>query len=234
MRYRKFTEFRAFGEWFNAYWFHYWLYTPLIDHLKIIKIHLLKNYNDINWNFIYYIILMLGKYIKKVQLKKGEYNLYLKDEKDIEKVLLFLKCHINAQFKLLMDICGIDYMQKFKNRFEISYNLLSIKYWSRIHVKIHVNEFTPINSVIKVFKSANWYEREIWDMYGIFFKNHTDLRRILTDYGFEGFPLRKDFPQTGYVELRYNNDFKHLIYEPVELSQDFRSFDFLSPWNQIK
>ena len=220
----------SFAKWLRSFL----KFSPRSSYIKIRKTYLLKNYNDINWYFIYYIILMLGKYIKKVQLKKGEYNLYLKNSQDIEKVLFFFKYNINSQFKLLMDICGIDYMQKFKNRFEISYNLLSIKYWSRIHVKIHVNEFTPINSVIKVFKSANWYEREIWDMYGIFFKNHTDLRRILTDYGFEGFPLRKDFPQTGYVELRYNNDFKHLIYEPVELSQDFRSFDFLSPWNQIK
>ncbi len=231
----------TFAQWLRSYWWYYWQYTPIISHLKIRKIHLLKNHNDINWYFIYYIILMLGKYIKKVQLKKGEYNLYLKNELYIEKVLFFFKYHINNQFKLLMDICGIDYMQKFidpllkhKNRFEISYNLLSIKYWSRIHIKIGIEEFTPINSVIKIFKNANWYEREIWDMFGIFFINHTDLRRILTDYGFEGFPLRKDFPQTGYVELRYNNDFKHLIYEPIELSQDFRSFDFLSPWNQIK
>ena len=177
---------------------------------------------------------MLGKYIKKVQLKKGEYNLYLNNGGDIGKVLYFLKYNINSQFKLLMDICGIDYMDKYKNRFEVSYNILSVKYWSRMHIKIHVNEFTPINSITKIYKSANWYEREVWDMFGIFFKNHNDLRRILTDYGFEGFPLRKDFPQTGYIELRYNNDFKHLVYEPLELSQDFRNFDFLSPWNQIK
>lgn len=224
----------TFAQWLKSYWWWYWWYTPIISYLKIRKTYLLKNHNDINWYFIYYIILMLGKYIKKVQLKKGEYNLYLKNEEDIEKVLFFFKYNINSQFKLLMDICGIDYMQKYKNRFEISYNLLSIKYWLRIHVKININEFTPVNSVMKIFKSANWYEREIWDMFGIFFKNHLDLRRILTDYGFEGFPLRKDFPQTGYVELRYNNDFKHLIYEPLELSQDFRNFDFLSPWNQIK
>ncbi len=223
-----------FIEWLNSYWKYYWYYTPDISYLKIRKTYLLKNYNDINWYFIYYIILMLGKYIRKVQLKKGEYNLYLKSEQDIEKVLFFLKYNINSQFKLLMDICGIDYMEKYKNRFEVSYNLLSVKYWSRIHIKIHVNEFTPVNSVIKIYKSANWYEREVWDMFGIFFKNHNDLRRILTDYGFEGFPLRKDFPQTGYIELRYNNDFKHLVYEPLELSQDFRNFDFLSPWNQIK
>lgn len=220
----------TFAEWLRSFLKH----APRTSYMKIRKTYLLKNYNDINWYFMYYIILMLGKYIKKVQLKKGEYNLYLRNDQDIEKVLFFLKYNINSQFKLLMDILGIDNMQKYNNRFEISYNLLSVKYGSRIHVKVHVDEFRPVNSVMKIFKSANWYEREIWDMFGIFFKNHKDLRRILTDYGFEGFPLRKDFPQTGYVELRYNNDYKHLIYEPVELSQDFRSFDFLSPWNQIK
>ena len=225
---------RTFKEWLTSYWRFNWYYIPTLSYLKIRKTYLLKNYNDINWYFIYYIILMIGKYINKVQLKKGEYNLYLKNEQDIEKVLFFFKYNINSQFKLLMDICGIDYMEKYKSRFEISYNLLSVKYWIRLHIKIHINEFIPVNSLIKIFKSANWYEREIWDMFGIFFKNHNDLRRILTDYGFEGFPLRKDFPQTGYIELRYNNDFKHLIYEPIELSQDFRSFDFLSPWNQIK
>ena len=92
----------------------------------------------------------------------------------------------------------------------------------------------PVSSSTHLFKAADWYEREVWDMYGIFFKNHKDLRRILTDYGFEGFPMRKDFPQSGYVELRYDNDYKHLVYEPLELSQDFRSFDFISPWNQEK
>jgi len=220
----------SFADWLKSYF----KFSPKSSYLKIRKTYLLKNYNDINWYFIYYIILMLGKYIKKVELKKGEYKLYLRNSQDIEKVLFFFKYNINSQFKLLMDICGIDNMQKYRNRFEINYNLLSVKYWQRIHVKVQVNEFVPVNSVINIFKSANWYEREVWDMFGIFFKNHTDLRRILTDYGFEGFPLRKDFPQTGYVELRYNNDYKHLIYEPVELSQDFRSFDFLSPWNQIK
>lgn len=195
---------------------------------------LLKNYNDINWDFIYYVILMLGKYIKMVRLSKGECHLYLSSYNDLEKVLFFLKNNIMCQFKILIDICGIDFIQNSPNRFEISYNLLSIKYWSRLHIKINVNEFAAVPSVTKIFKSANWYEREVWDMFGIFFKNHNDLRRILTDYGFDGFPLRKDFPQTGYLELRYNNDYKHLIYEPVELSQDFRIFDFVSPWNQIK
>lgn len=201
---------------------------------KIRNSVLFKNYNDINWDFIYYIILMLGKYIKKVQLSKGEYHLYLKNYNDLEKILYFFKYNIFCQFKILIDICGIDFIQNNTSRFEINYNILSIKYWIRLHLKININEFTAVPSIIPIFKNANWYEREIWDMFGIFFKNHKDLRRILTDYGFEGFPLRKDFPQTGYIELRYNNDYKHLVYEPLELSQDFRSFDFISPWNQIK
>jgi NADH-quinone oxidoreductase subunit C len=220
----------SFADWLKSFLRH----APRSSYLKVRKTYLLKNYNDINWYFIYYIILMLGKYIKKIELKKGEHKLYLRKSQDIDKVLFFFKYNIHSQFKLLMDVCGIDNMKKLRNRFEINYNLLSVRYWLRVHVKIQVNEFVPVSSVIGIFKSANWYEREIWDMFGIFFKNHNDLRRILTDYGFEGFPLRKDFPQTGYVELRYNNDYKHLIYEPVELSQDFRSFDFLSPWNQIK
>jgi NADH dehydrogenase (ubiquinone) Fe-S protein 3 len=207
---------------------------PKVSYMKIRNSVLLKNYNDINWYFIYYIILMLGKYIKKIKLSRGEYHIYLKDYNDLEKVLYFIKYNMICQFKILIDICGVDFIQNSKNRFEINYNLLSVKYWSRLHIKINVNEFIAVPSIIKIFKSANWYEREVWDMFGIFFKNHNDLRRILTDYGFEGFPLRKDFPQTGYIELRYNNDYKHLIYEPLELSQDFRNFDFISPWNQIK
>jgi NADH/F420H2 dehydrogenase subunit C len=219
--------------------FKEWLYSflrnlPKVSYLKIRSTILLKNSNDINWYFVYYIILMLNKYILKIKLKKGEYHIYLRDFNDLEKVMFFFKNNIICQFKILIDICGVDYIQNKKNRFEINYNLLSIKYWSRIHIKIKANEFNAIPSLIKIYKNANWYEREVWDMFGIFFKNHKDLRRILTDYGFEGFPLRKDFPQTGYIELRYNNDYKHLIYEPLELSQEFRNFDFISPWNQIK
>lgn len=220
----------SFAKWLRSFL----KFSPRSSYMKIRKTYLLKNYNDINWYFIYYIILMLGKYIKKVQLKKGEYNVYLRNSQDIEKVLFFFKYNINSQFKLLMDICGIDNMQKYENRFEIDYNLLSVKYWTRMHVKVHVNEFIPVNSVIKIFKSANWYEREIWDMFGIFFKNHSDLRRILTDYGFEGFPFRKDFPQTGFVEVRYDDQKKHVLYEPLEMAQEFRSFDFVSPWTNIK
>lgn len=207
---------------------------PRVSALKVRNNILYKNNNDINWYFIYYIILMLGKFIKKIKISRGEYHIYLNDYNDITKILYFLKYNINCQFKSLIAICGIDFIGSLKERFEINYNILSIKYWKRIHIKINIDEFIGVPSIIKVFKNANWYEREIWDMYGIFFKNHADLRRILTDYGFDGFPLRKDFPQTGYIELRYNYDYKHLVYEPLELAQEFRSFDFLSPWNQIK
>lgn len=203
--------------------------------LKFKKNRLYKNHNDINWYFVYYICIILNKFIYKIKLKRGEHCIYLNNIDDLNKVLYFLKYNLNCQFKQLIDICGIDYLGKYnKKRFEINYNLLSIKHQLRLHIKILVNELMPVSSSTHLFKAADWYEREVWDMYGIFFKNHKDLRRILTDYGFEGFPMRKDFPQSGYVELRYDNDYKHLVYEPLELSQDFRSFDFISPWNQEK
>lgn len=230
----------TFSEWLKSFLRN----LPKVSYLKIRNSVLLKNNNDINWYFIYVVILMLNKYILKIKLKKGEYHIYLRDHNDLEKVMFFLKNNIICQFKILIDICGVDYIQKKGNqyeenqfdvnRFEVNYNLLSIKYWSRFHIKIKINEIAAVPSIMKIYKNATWYEREVWDMFGIFFKNHKDLRRILTDYGFEGFPLRKDFPQSGYLELRYNIDYKHLIYEPLELGQDFRNFDFISPWNQVK
>ncbi|MBY0430201.1 MAG: NADH-quinone oxidoreductase subunit C, partial [Rhodospirillales bacterium] len=132
-------------------------------------------------------------------------------------------------FKQLMDLCGIDYPQR-EQRFEVVYHLLSMKHNQRIRVKAPTDEDTPVPSVTGVFSAANWFEREAWDMYGIFFADHPDLRRLLTDYGFEGHPLRKDFPLTGYVEVRYDDEQKRVVYEPVKLTQDFRTFDFLSPW----
>ncbi|HSE78987.1 MAG TPA: NADH-quinone oxidoreductase subunit C [Alphaproteobacteria bacterium] len=144
-------------------------------------------------------------------------------------VLTFLRDDANCQFKLLMDVCGVDYPERDK-RFDVVYNLLSIKHNQRIRVKLATDESTPVPSVTSVFSSAGWFERETWDLYGVFFSNHPDLRRILTDYGFEGHPLRKDFPLTGFVEMRYDNEQKRVVYEPVQLTQDFRSFDFLSPW----
>ena len=204
----------------------------MIKRNKVKRYRLYKNKNDINWDLSYYISIILNKYIRKIKLKEGEHLIYVRNVESVEKVIYFLQNNLNSQFKLLMDISAIDNLGKSKReRFEVNYNLLSIKYKIRIQVKIAVDEFTSINTITSLYKAADWYEREIWDMYGLYFKNHKDLRRILTDYGFEGFPLRKDFPQSGYVELRYNNDNKHLVYEPVELSQAYRNFDFRSPWN---
>lgn len=140
-------------------------------------------------------------------------------------VFYFLKYHTNTQYKIISDICAVDYPQK-NNRFEVVYNLLSIKFNNRICIKTSVNELQFIDSISNIFKGANWFEREIWDMFGIFFKGHPDLRRILTDYGFEGFPLRKDFPLSGTVEVRYCDIKKRVVYEPANFSQEFRNFEF--------
>lgn len=129
----------------------------------------------------------------------------------------------------LMDICGVDYPER-PERFEVVYNLLSLKYNWRLRVKVQTDETSPVPTSVDVYSAAGWFERECWDLYGIAFSDHPDLRRILTDYGFEGHPLRKDFPLTGYVEVRYDDEQKRVVYEPVKLVQDFRNFDFLSPW----
>jgi NADH-quinone oxidoreductase subunit C len=147
----------------------------------------------------------------------------------VVKVLSFLRDDVNCQFKQLMDVCGVDYPED-EQRLEVVYHLLSLTHNNRIRVKTRTDEDTPIPSITGVFSSANWFEREAWDLFGIFFSGHPDLRRIMTDYGFEGHPLRKDFPLTGHVELRYDDEKKRVVYEPVKLTQDFRSFDFLSPW----
>ena len=146
-------------------------------------------------------------------------------------ILFFLKNHTNSQFKMLSDICAVDYINK-KQRFEIIYNLLSIRFNNRLKIKISINELQPVDSVVSVFECANWSEREVWDMFGIFFFNHPDLRRILTDYGFEGHPLRKDFPLSGFLEVYYNELKKRVVYEPINLSQQYRLFEFSSPWNK--
>lgn len=174
---------------------------------------------------------MLPRFIESVEITKGEMILNIKPFAVVE-VLTFLRDHTNTQFKCLMEMTAVDFPQKEK-RFEILYMLLSIKYNSRIILKTAVDEMTPLESATSIFNSANWYEREIWDLYGIYFVNHPDLRRILTDYGFEGHPMRKDFPLSGYVEVRYDDEQKRVITEPIELTQEFRSFDFTSPWEQI-
>jgi NADH-quinone oxidoreductase subunit C len=132
-------------------------------------------------------------------------------------------------FKTLIDICGADYPAREK-RFDVVYHLLSLTKNARIRIKVETDAQTPVPTAIGVFAGAQWFEREAWDMYGVKFEGHPDLRRLLTDYGFEGHPLRKDFPVTGFVELRYDDDLKRVAYQPVQLVQEFREFDFLSPW----
>lgn len=146
-------------------------------------------------------------------------------------ILFFLKNHTNSQFKILSDIVVVDYINK-KERFEIIYNLLSIRFNNRLKIKININELQQIDSIVGIFKTAGWLEREAWDMFGIFFNNHPDLRRILTDYGFEGHPLRKDFPLSGFLEVYYNELKKRVVYEPLNLSQQYRVFEFNSPWDK--
>ena len=147
----------------------------------------------------------------------------------IVKVMTFLRDDQQCLFKLLIDVCGVDYPER-AERFDVVYNLLSLKHNQRVRVKLQCDEMTPVPSVSGVFKAAGWFEREAWDLYGILFGDHPDLRRLLTDYGFEGHPMRKDFPLTGFVELRYDDEQKRVVYEPVALTQEFRSFDFMSPW----
>ena len=140
-----------------------------------------------------------------------------------------LKKMDDLNFEMLLDITAVDYPQRSK-RFELVYNLLSLKNHLRLRVKIFLNDNEIVPSISKLYKSAGWYEREVWDMYGVSFSGNNDLRRILTDYGFEGYPLRKDFPLTGFVELRYDESKKKVVYSKVKLTQDYRNFDFLSPW----
>ena len=143
--------------------------------------------------------------------------------------MTFLRDDVQCGFVNLIDICGVDYPKR-EDRFDVVYHLLSPRQNLRIRVKVATGEFKPVPSACPVFPGADWFEREAWDMYGILFTDHPDLRRILTDYGFEGHPLRKDFPTTGFVEVRYDDSAKRVVYEPVELKQEFRNFDFLSPW----
>ena len=150
----------------------------------------------------------------------------------IVKVLKFLQTDTNCLFEMLLDICGVDYPDR-EARFEVVYNLLSLRHNQRIRIKLKVDEETPVKSVMSIYPSASWFERECWDMYGIFFSGHSDLRRLLTDYGFDGHPFRKDFPLTGYVEVRYADEQRRVVYEPVKLTQGFRSFDLLSPWEAM-
>jgi NADH-quinone oxidoreductase subunit C len=161
-------------------------------------------------------------------LSLGELSIEAKAERILD-VLKFLHDDAECQFVCFIDIAGVDYPERLQ-RFDVVYHLLSPYKNTRVRVKVQTDESTPVPSAISVFPAANWYERETYDFYGIIFSGHPDLRRILTDYGFSGHPLRKDFPTTGYVEVRYDDEQKRVVYSPVKLVQEMRQFDYLSPW----
>ena len=184
----------------------------------------------------YYLKLFLNLYKKFTNaliLKKKEKNslFFLINNQSLLPLLSMLKKSSMTKFTVMADICIVDNPQNI-NRFELSYNLLSVKYNFRLFIKTYTSAY--INSISNLYASSNWIERECWDMFGVFFINHPDLRRILTDYGFDGFPLRKDFPLTGYIEVRYDDEKANIVYEPLELSQEYRLFNFTSPWEKIK
>ncbi|MCK8781499.1 NADH-quinone oxidoreductase subunit C [Rhizobium sp. NTR19] len=166
--------------------------------------------------------------VEDAVIANGELTLIATTE-SILPLLTFLRDDVQCEFVSFIDICGVDYPAREK-RFDVVYHLLSPRQNLRVRVKLMVGEDELVPSATSVYMGAEWFERETWDMYGIPFAGHGDMRRILTDYGFEGHPLRKDFPTTGYFEVRYDDSAKRVIYEPVELRQEFRSFDFLSPW----
>lgn len=170
----------------------------------------------------------LGDQIDGADVAFGDLTLKVSASAIID-VLTFLKNDVQCQFVSIIDISGVDYPMRAK-RFDVVYHLLSPRQNLRVRVKVETDEDTPVPSATDVFPGADWYERETYDLYGVLFTGHPELRRILTDYGFEGHPLRKDFPLTGFFEVRYDDEVKRVVYEPVELKQEFRNFDFLSPW----
>jgi NADH dehydrogenase (ubiquinone) Fe-S protein 3 len=184
------------------------------------------------YNYVKSINTMVPKFIEKSVISKEEVTIYTSPE-HLVPLMTFLKTHTNSQYEMLQDITAVDYPERDK-RFEVVYILLSVKFNSRLIVKLSVDEITPIPTIENIFPSASWYERETWDMFGIFFQENKDLRRILTDYGFEGYPLRKDFPLSGYVEVRYDDAQRRVVVEPLEMTQEFRLFDFTSPWEKLK
>ncbi len=173
-----------------------------------------------------------GGLITSKTIRVGELTVETTIDKLID-LLTFLRDDGDCLFKQLVDICGADYPQRAK-RFDVVYHLLSHRHNRRVRVKVATDESTPVPSAAAIFPAAPWFERETWDLYGVWFADHPDLRRILTDYGFDGHPLRKDFPLTGFVEMRYDDEQKRVVYEPVKLTQEFRRFDFLSPWEGVR
>lgn len=169
---------------------------------------------------------LVGALGVEAQVAFGELTLVAPRER-IAEVLLGLRDRFG--FQQLLDLCGVDYPDR-RERFEVVYHLLSMTRNARVRVKVSTDEVQPVPTAVEVYPAAGWFEREAFDMYGMLFEGNPDMRRLLTDYGFEGHPLRKDFPMTGYVEVRYDEEQKRVVYEPVKLTQEFRQFDFLSPW----
>ncbi|XP_060597287.1 NADH dehydrogenase [ubiquinone] iron-sulfur protein 3, mitochondrial-like, partial [Ruditapes philippinarum] len=198
---------------------------PTIRQVDSVKTQTLSDFGQ-------YVAEMLPKYVQKVDLCHGdELEVYVHPD-GIIPTILFLRDHHYAQFLNLSDLTCVDVPAR-PYRFELVYILLSLRYNARIKIKTYTDELTPIDSITPVLPAANWYEREVWDMFGVYFSNHPDLRRLLTDYGFEGHPFRKDFPLVGYVEVRYDEEVGRCVLEPIELAQEFRKFEYSSPWDQF-
>ncbi|KAL9132670.1 MAG: hypothetical protein Q9175_006155 [Cornicularia normoerica] len=179
-----------------------------------------------------YLLSCLPKYIQQFSVWKDELTIYIPPTSVIP-VISFLKYHTAAEYTMVADITAVDYPTR-SNRFEVVYNLLSVRHNSRIRVKTYADEATPVPSITSLYDGANWYEREVYDLFGVFFVGHPDLRRIMTDYGFDGHPLRKDFPLTGYTEIRYDEEKKRIVVEPLELTQAFRNFEGgTAAWEQV-
>lgn len=202
-------------------------YVPLINPTEKYKVQIEELHK-----FGTYIMACLPKYVQQFSVWKDELTIYVAPSA-ILPTMLFLKNNTACQFKQVLDVTAADYPSR-TNRFDVVYNLLSVRHNSRIRVKTYANETTPVPSITPLFNGANWFERETYDLFGVFFEGHPDLRRILTDYGFEGHPLRKDFPTTGYTEVRYDEEKKRIIYEPLELTQAWRNFTVgSSAWEPV-
>lgn len=187
-----------------------------------------ENYNQRHLNIQKILLERFGVGGLETYIKSDELTVIL-SKSILIKVINFLKDDKDFQFKQLIDICGVDFPNRVE-RFEIVYHLLSLSLNQRIRVKLSVKDGDMVPSIVSIYEAANWYEREVWDLYGVIFSDHPDLRRILTDYGFEGHPLRKDFPLSGFTQVKYDDTEKRVVNERVNLVQDFRSFDFESPW----
>jgi len=174
----------------------------------------------------------LPKYVQNVEITYGNELEIMIHPDGVYPTVQFLKENSLCMYKNLVDITALDVPGRIA-RFEMVYNFLSVDYNARIRLKTYADELSAIESIVSLFKGANWYEREVWDMFGVFFRNHPDLRRILTDYGFQGHPLRKDFPSSGYYEVRWDNELQRVVQEPVELAQEFRRFDLATPWENF-